>query len=298
MSQITFRESKGEASSSISSSRRSVRFYEASKHSSLALINQELCRHSLRLPVVSYTSCILSHASYPPLASPRSGKVKGQAWWGRSILSAIFLAWPRSLMSSESRGVLTERTSCAIHAFLFLWPEIFSWFPFQIVLWTFYQYEVIVTQYIRLVIQAIQSFVCKAEAPGFPKMGDQKIESLCVSWWSLLLVVFLFFLADSSYSSFSYPLYSSSLVLFFYITFSAAQESRDWLSLSLRNFKNEVAEWLLILDALSYLSKAIFDLVILNYFIVFAQLRRALYPGTRNTNRISVQTKTTSKPEN
>lgn len=51
------------------SSRRSVRFYEASKHSSLALINQEVCRHSLRLPVVSYTSCILSHASYPPLSS-------------------------------------------------------------------------------------------------------------------------------------------------------------------------------------------------------------------------------------
>lgn len=45
------------------SSRRSVRFYEASKHSSLTLINQEVCRHSLRLPVVSYTSCILSHAS-------------------------------------------------------------------------------------------------------------------------------------------------------------------------------------------------------------------------------------------
>lgn len=32
----------------------------------------------------------------------------------------------------------------------------------QIVLWTFYQYEVIVTQYIRLVIQAIQSSVCNA----------------------------------------------------------------------------------------------------------------------------------------
>ena len=65
---------------------------------------------------------------------------------------------------------------------------------FHFVLWTFYQYEVIVTQYIRLVIQAIQSSVCKAEAPknGFQKMGDQKIESLCVSWWSLLLVVFLF----------------------------------------------------------------------------------------------------------
>jgi hypothetical protein len=47
------------------------------------------------------------------------------------------------------------------------------------------------------VIQAIQSSVCKAEAPqnGFPKMGDQKIESLCVSWWSLLLNIFL---ADSS----------------------------------------------------------------------------------------------------
>ena len=98
-------------------------------------------------------------------------------------------------MSSESHGVLTERTSCAIHAFLFLWPEISSWFPFQIVLWTFYQYEVIVTQYIRLVIQAIQSSVCNAEAPYFGlKMGDQKIESLCLSWWSLLLVVFLFFL--------------------------------------------------------------------------------------------------------
>jgi len=97
-------------------------------------------------------------------------------------------------MSSESHGVLTERTSCAIHAFLFLWPEIVSWFPFQIVLWTFYQYEVIVTQYSWLVIQAIQSSVCKAEAPknGFQKMGDQKIESLCVSWWSWLLVVFLF----------------------------------------------------------------------------------------------------------
>lgn len=55
---------KGEAYSFISSSHRSVRFYEASKHSSLTLINQEVCRHSLRLPVVSYTSCILSHASY------------------------------------------------------------------------------------------------------------------------------------------------------------------------------------------------------------------------------------------
>lgn len=88
-------------------------------------------------------------------------------------------------------GVLTKRTSCAIHAFLFLWPEIISWFPFQIVLWTFYQYEVIVTQYIRLVIQAIQSSVCKAKN-GFQKMGDQKIESLCISWWSLLFVVFLF----------------------------------------------------------------------------------------------------------
>jgi ABC-type spermidine/putrescine transport system permease subunit II len=44
------------------------------------------------------------------------------------------------------------------------------------------------------VIQAIQSSVCKAEAPknGFQKMGDQKIELLCLSWWSLLLVVFLF----------------------------------------------------------------------------------------------------------
>lgn len=51
VSQITFRESKGEAYSSISSSRRSVRFYEASKHSSLTLINQEVCRHSLRLPL-------------------------------------------------------------------------------------------------------------------------------------------------------------------------------------------------------------------------------------------------------
>ncbi|MED6199721.1 hypothetical protein PIB30_078584 [Stylosanthes scabra] len=47
----TFHKSKGEAYSSISSSRRSVRFYEASKHSSLALINQELCRNSLRLPI-------------------------------------------------------------------------------------------------------------------------------------------------------------------------------------------------------------------------------------------------------
>ncbi|CAN1156745.1 hypothetical protein LINPERPRIM_LOCUS20387 [Linum perenne] len=44
---------KGEAYSSISSSHRSVQFYEVSKHSSLVLINQELCRHSLRLPVVS-----------------------------------------------------------------------------------------------------------------------------------------------------------------------------------------------------------------------------------------------------
>lgn len=92
-------------------------------------------------------------------------------------------------MSSKSHGVLTKRTSCAIHAFLFLWPEILSLFPFQIVLWTFYQYEVIVTQYIRLVIQASQSSVCKAEAPknSFPQMGDPKIESPCVSWWSLLL---------------------------------------------------------------------------------------------------------------
>lgn len=95
-------------------------------------------------------------------------------------------------MSSESHGVLTERTSCAIHAFPFFWQEFLSWFPFQIVLWTFYQYEVIVTQYIRLVIQAIQSSVCHASAPSFQKMGYQKIESLCASWWSWLLVVFLF----------------------------------------------------------------------------------------------------------
>jgi len=74
----------------------------------------------------------------------------------RSILPAIFLAWPRSLMSPESHGVLTEKTSFAIHAFMFLWPYIFSWFPFQIVLWTFYQYEAIVTRYTRLVIRVIK----------------------------------------------------------------------------------------------------------------------------------------------
>ena len=74
----TFRKSKGEAYSSISSSRRSVRFYEASKHSSLALINQELCRHSLRLPVVSDTSFILSHAAYhTPTQFLRKGKGPG-----------------------------------------------------------------------------------------------------------------------------------------------------------------------------------------------------------------------------
>ena len=50
--QITFRESKGEAYSSISSSRRSVRFYEASKHSSLALINQ------VPPPLLKVTCCI------------------------------------------------------------------------------------------------------------------------------------------------------------------------------------------------------------------------------------------------
>lgn len=63
----TFRKSKGEAYSSISSSRRSVRFYEASKHSSLALINQELCRHSLRLPV--YHTLL---ALFPTLHTPSS----------------------------------------------------------------------------------------------------------------------------------------------------------------------------------------------------------------------------------
>jgi len=77
-------------------------------------------------------------------------------WWGRSILPAIFLAWPRSLMSPESHRVLTEKTSFAIHAFIFLWPDIFSLFPFQIVLWTFYQYEAIVTRYTRLVIRVIK----------------------------------------------------------------------------------------------------------------------------------------------
>ncbi|CAN1159683.1 hypothetical protein LINPERPRIM_LOCUS22151, partial [Linum perenne] len=55
VSQITFRLSKREAYSSISSSRRSAQFYEVSKHSSLAVINQELCCHSLRLHVVPYT---------------------------------------------------------------------------------------------------------------------------------------------------------------------------------------------------------------------------------------------------
>ena len=59
-------------------------------------------------------------------------------------------------MSPESDGVLTEKTSFAIHAFMFLWPYIFSWFPFQIVLWTFYQYEAIVTRYTRLVIRVIK----------------------------------------------------------------------------------------------------------------------------------------------
>jgi len=82
--------------------------------------------------------------------------VKGQAWWGRSILPTIFLAWPKSLMSPESHGVLTEITSFAIHAFMFLWPDIFSWFPIQIVLWTLCQYEEIVTRYTRLVIRVIK----------------------------------------------------------------------------------------------------------------------------------------------
>ena len=82
--------------------------------------------------------------------------VKGQAWWCRSILPAIFLAWPRSLMSPESHGDLTEITSFAIHAFMFLWPDIFSWFPIQIVLWTSYRYEAIVTRHTRLVIRVIK----------------------------------------------------------------------------------------------------------------------------------------------
>jgi len=59
-------------------------------------------------------------------------------------------------MSPESHVVLTEKTSFAIHAFMFLWPYIFSWLPFQIVLWTFYQYEAIVTRYTRLVIRVIK----------------------------------------------------------------------------------------------------------------------------------------------
>jgi len=71
VSQITFCKSKGEAYSSIGSSRRSVRFYKASKHSSLTLNNKELCRHSLRLPIVSETSLILSHAAYPLILKVR-----------------------------------------------------------------------------------------------------------------------------------------------------------------------------------------------------------------------------------
>jgi len=59
-------------------------------------------------------------------------------------------------MSPELQGVLSEKTSFAIHAFMFFWPDIFSWFPFQIVLWTFYQYEAIVTRYTRLVIRVIK----------------------------------------------------------------------------------------------------------------------------------------------
>ena len=59
-------------------------------------------------------------------------------------------------MSPESHGVLTEKTSFVSHAFMFLWPNIFSSFPFQIVLWTFYQYEAIVTRYTRLVIMVIK----------------------------------------------------------------------------------------------------------------------------------------------
>ena len=104
--------------------------------------------------------------------------VKGQAWWGRSILPAIFLAWPRSLMSPKSHGVLIEKTSFAIHAFMFLWPDIFSWCPFQIVLGTFYQYEAIVTRCTRLVIRVIK-----------------RANHYAYIWWSLL---YNFFLAYSS----------------------------------------------------------------------------------------------------
>jgi len=59
-------------------------------------------------------------------------------------------------MSPESHGVLSEKTSFAIHAFMFLWPDIFSWLPFQIVVWTFYHYDAIVTRYTWLVIRVIK----------------------------------------------------------------------------------------------------------------------------------------------
>ena len=59
-------------------------------------------------------------------------------------------------MSPESHDVLTKKNSFAVHDFMFLRPYILSLFPFQIVLWNFYHYEAIVTQYIRLVIRVIK----------------------------------------------------------------------------------------------------------------------------------------------
>lgn len=47
----------------------------------------------------------------------------------------------------------------------------------------FYQYEVIITQYIRLVNQAIQSYVCKVEATknGFPLVNNFGVNILLSS---------------------------------------------------------------------------------------------------------------------
>jgi len=77
-------------------------------------------------------------------------------------------------MSPESHGNLTEKTSFAIHAFMFLWPAIFFLISISNCSLDF------------LSIWGDRNTIYKTR-----DSGDQKIESLCVSWWSLLYNFFL-----------------------------------------------------------------------------------------------------------
>ena len=114
---------------------------------------------SIALPPLLKVTCCIRHFfnSFPcciPLLFLRYGKGPGMVGYEHSP-GNLFGLTKKSYIPWVGRR-FNQLTSFAIHAFMFLWPDIFSWFPFQIVLWTFYQYEAIVKRYTRLVIWVIK----------------------------------------------------------------------------------------------------------------------------------------------